>query len=201
MAKRLGRPASSGLAIHAPTGGPPAPCHHLQVVIKTLKDLFDRVLSPAPDAAPQNVEHLLQLATAVMLVEVMRADASFHPDERRAVLAALRDKFDLADDEAQRLADLAEATARDATDLFAFTSRINARFEMPQKLRMVEHMWRVAYADGHLSEHERHLLWRIADLLHVPKGAYVHARMRAQAAATTKDDPTGATDADTAAPG
>jgi uncharacterized tellurite resistance protein B-like protein len=173
----------------------------VQVVIKTLKDLFDRLLPPAPDAAPQNVEHLLQLATAVMLVEVMRADASFHPDERRAVLAALRDKFDLADDEAQRLADLAEATARDATDLFAFTSRINERFEMPQKLRMVEHMWRVAYADGHLSEHERHVLWRVADLLHVPKGAYVHARMRAQAAATAKDAPAGTPDADAAGPG
>ena len=139
-------------------------CHHWTAVIQTLKDLFDRLLPPPPDAAPQSVEHLLQLATAVMLVEVMRADASFHANERRAVLAALREKFALGDDEAQRLAELAEATARDATDLFAFTSRINERFEMPQKLRMVEHMWRVAYADGHLSEHERHVLWRIADL-------------------------------------
>ena len=41
-------------------------------------------------------------------------------------------------------------------------------------------MWRVAYADGHLSEHERHVMRQIADLLHVPQGAYVHARMRAQ---------------------
>jgi uncharacterized tellurite resistance protein B-like protein len=46
---------------------------------------------------------------------------------------------------------------------------------------MIEHMWRVAYADGHLSEHERHLLWRVADLLHVPQGAYVNARLRVQA--------------------
>ena len=43
-----------------------------------------------------------------------------------------------------------------------------------------EQMWLVAYADGVLSEHERHTLWRVADLLHVPQGAYVHARMRAQ---------------------
>lgn len=149
-------------------------------MLQSLKDLFDRLLPPAPEADPRDADHLLQLATAVMLVEVMRADASFHADERAAVLAALRDKFALADDEAARLAELAEATARQATDLFGFTSRINERFEMPQKLRMVEHMWRVAYADGHLSEHERHVLWRIADLLHVPQGAYVHARMRAQ---------------------
>lgn len=149
-------------------------------MLSTLKDLFDSLMPPAVEADPQAAEHALQLATAVMLVEVMRADASFHAGEREAVLVALRDKFSLSDDEVARLADLAEATARDASDLFAFTSRINERFEMPRKLRMIEHMWRVAYADGHLSEHERHVLWRIADLLHVPQGAYVHARMRAQ---------------------
>ncbi len=149
-------------------------------MLKTLKDLFDSLRPPAPGAYGTAAEHALQLATAVMLVEVMRADASFHEGERAAVLAALRDKFALAEDEAARLAELAEATATGATDLFAFTSRINERFEMAQKLRMVEHMWRVAYADGHLSAHERHLLWRVADLLHVPQGAYVHARLRAQ---------------------
>lgn len=149
-------------------------------MLKTLKDLFDSLLPPAPGTDPATTDHALQLATAVMLVEVMRADTSFHADERRAVLAALRDKFALHEDEAQRLAELGESAARDATDWFSFTSHINERFEMPQKLRMIEHMWRVAYADGHLSHHERHVLWRIADLLHVPQGAYVHARMRAE---------------------
>jgi uncharacterized tellurite resistance protein B-like protein len=149
-------------------------------MLKTLKDLFDSLLPPAANAAPQAAEHLLQLATAVMLVEVMRADASFHDGERAAVLAALREKFNLADDEAQRLTELATATAQQAIDLFGFTSQINHRFDMPQKLHMVELMWRVAYADGHLGEHERHVLWRVADLLHVPQGAYVNARLRAQ---------------------
>jgi uncharacterized tellurite resistance protein B-like protein len=149
-------------------------------MFKTLRDLYDGLLPPAPAAAPEAAEHALQLATAVMLVEVMRADSSFHPGEREAVQAALRDKFHLTDDEAVRLAELADAEARGATDLFSFTSRINERFTMAQKLQMIEHMWRVAYADGHLAAHERHVLWRVADLLHVPQGAYVHARLRAQ---------------------
>lgn len=152
-------------------------------MLRTLKDLFDRLAPPPTQTDPRDEEHLLQLATAVMLVEVMRADASFHDDERDAVLAALVDKFALTGDEAQRLVELAHAAAKQATDLFAFTSRINERFEMAQKIRMIEHMWRVAYADGHLSEHERHVMWRIADLLHVPQGAYQHARLRAQEAA------------------
>ena len=149
-------------------------------MFQSLKDFFDAVLSPSAPDDPGADEHALRLATAVMLVEVMRADASFEASERAAVLAALRERFALSEDEASRLTELAVATARDATDLFAFTSRINAHFDMPQKLRMVEHLWRVAYADGHLSDHERHVLWRIADLLHVPQGAYVNARLRVQ---------------------
>ena len=152
-------------------------------MLKTLKDLFDNLVQPSPQAPPQAQDHVLQLATAVMLVEVMRADASFHADERAAVLKALREKFALQPDEAQRLAELAEATAKQATDLFSFTQHIDTHFDMPRKLRMIEHMWAVAYADGVLSAHERHVLWRVADLLHVPQGAYVHARMRAEAAA------------------
>ncbi len=152
-------------------------------MLKTLKDLFDSLLPPAKGTAPQVAEHTLQLATAVLLVEVMRADADFHAAERAAVLAALRSVFQLADDEAERLTELATATAQQAIDLYGFTAHVNAHFDMPQKLHMVELMWQVAYADGHLADHERHVLWRVADLLHVPQGAYVHARMRAQAAA------------------
>jgi uncharacterized tellurite resistance protein B-like protein len=152
-------------------------------MLKTLQNLLSALQPPLPGASAADDEHLLQLATAVMLVEVMRSDATFHNDERLAVLAALRSKFELTADEAARLAELAETTAHAATDLYAFTSRINERFEMPQKLKMIEHMWHVAYADGHLSAHERHVMWRIADLLHVPQGAYHHARQRAQEAA------------------
>ncbi|MEF7612733.1 TerB family tellurite resistance protein [Aquincola sp. MAHUQ-54] len=148
-------------------------------MLKTLKELFDALRTPA---AGGGAPHQLELATAVMLVEVMRADAEMSDAERDAVIAGLRDKFHLADDELAQLVALAHQASREASDYFRFTSMINDGFDMPQKLRMVEHMWRVAYADGVLSAHENHVMRRLADLLHIPHGAYVHAKMRAQAA-------------------
>jgi uncharacterized tellurite resistance protein B-like protein len=150
-----------------------------------------KLLFPAERAAgpsPADDDHALKLATAVMLVEVMRADTGFRDDERDAVRAGLIEKFALSAEEADALAVLAHTTARQATDFYSFTSVINDRFEMPAKLRMIELMWRVAYADGRLSDHERHTLWRIADLLHVPLGAYVLARQRAEQAAAQRGD-------------
>ncbi|MFO1222914.1 MAG: TerB family tellurite resistance protein [Burkholderiaceae bacterium] len=151
-------------------------------MLETLKDLFESLLQPAAGDA-QTDERALRLATAVVLVEVMRADETIDERQRDAVRKALRQEFALADDEAARLAELAETTSRNATDLYSFTSRIDERFDTAHKIRIVEEMWRVAYADGRLSDNERHVLWRIADLLHVPQGAYVNARLRARDAA------------------
>ena len=149
-------------------------------MLSALKDLFDALLPPPATADSRATEHTLQLATAVMLVEVMRADVEIGSEGRRAGIEALRREFSLAADEVERLVELAEQASRAATDWFEFTSHINAHFEMPAKLRMIEYMWQVAYADGQLTAHERHVLWRVADLLHVPHGAYIHAKMRAQ---------------------
>jgi uncharacterized tellurite resistance protein B-like protein len=152
-------------------------------MLRTLKDLFDRALAPVAGAPPADEAHRLQLATAVLLVEVMRAEDGIADAERAAAVRALQHKFALADDEVQRLLELAQRRAHEAVDFHAFTSALNAALDMPAKLRVVEAMWAVAYADGTLAAHERHVLWRVADLLHVPQGAYHHARLRAKAAA------------------
>jgi len=150
-------------------------------MLKTLRQLFDQLAPPPGATALVHTEHHLRLATAVLLVEVMRADSHFTDAEREAVRQALVEKFELDADEADRLVELATSTAKEATDLFGFTTRLNERFSEAQKLRMVELMWAVAYADGRLADHERHVMWRVADLLHVPQGAYVLARQRAAA--------------------
>jgi uncharacterized tellurite resistance protein B-like protein len=157
-------------------------------MLRTLKDLFGALQPPSAAHSARELEHTLQLATAVMLMEVMRADTDISDAERRALVDALRGSFALSDDEIARLIEAAEQAARDATDWFEFTSHINTHFDMPAKLRMVEYMWRVAYADGTLTAHERHVMWRISDLLHVPHGAYINAKMRAKQAAGIDDD-------------
>ncbi len=148
-------------------------------MLRTLKDLFDSVTG-AGGAQPQRGEHTLHLATAVLLVEVMRADPELGVAERRVVVSALRHKFELQADELDRLVELAEQTARTASDFHQFTSVINDAFSQEQKIRMVEFMWQVAYADGHLDAHEHHLISKVADLLHVPHGQYIAAKLRAK---------------------
>ncbi len=148
-------------------------------MLRIIRDFFDQHLGPAH--APAQEAHRLQLATAALLVEVVRGDGSIEPAERQALLAAIGGKFSLAPAEAAALIDLAEQETRLANDTFQFTSLINRSFSPAQKLRVVELMWQVAYADAALSSHEQHVLRKIAELLHVPHGDYIAAKMRAQA--------------------
>jgi len=147
-------------------------------MLRALKDLFDS-FSAGPDRGATD-DHTLQLATAVLLVEVMRADPATTGEERQAVVEALRRKFTLADDELARLVELAEDKSRGANDFFSFTSALNERFTHPQKVRMVEFMWEVAFADGHLHVNENHLISKVAGLLHVTHGEYIAAKLHAQ---------------------
>jgi uncharacterized tellurite resistance protein B-like protein len=99
------------------------------------------------------------------------------------MLRAVREKFGLGAGEAATLIDLAEAEAREATDYYQFTSLINRHFSQEQRQRVVELMWRVAYADAELSAHEQHVVRKVADLLYVPHAAYIAAKLRARDAA------------------
>lgn len=149
-------------------------------MLRALKQFFDQQIVAADRRSP---EEGLRLATAALLAEVVRIDGDAHPQEREVALHAVREKFGLADAQAAELLQLAEAEVASASDYYQFTSLINQHFSQPQKERMIELMWQVAYADAELSAHELHLMRKIAGLLHVPESAYIAAKMRARDAA------------------
>ncbi len=151
-------------------------------MFRTLKDLLNQLLSPETEPSPEEQGRALLLATAVLLVEVMRADQSIGAPEKLAVLNALGERFDLPSGALDELIVHAQETAKTANDFHTFTSQINDRFSHPQKVELVESLWRVAYADAHLDANENHVISKVAGLLHVTHGEYIAAKMRAKAA-------------------
>jgi uncharacterized tellurite resistance protein B-like protein len=151
-------------------------------MLQILTDLFD---SLKPSAAPttQKREHTLQVATAVLLIEVVRADGQVSGIEQQAVMAALRAKFRLSDAELDALFELAHDKSEQTHDLYSFTARLNELLSEPERIHVFELLWDVAYADGHADAHETHLLRRLADLLHLRHADAVGAKLRAERAA------------------
>ena len=152
-------------------------------MLRTLKDLFDSFTQPTPTQSPTERAHAVQLAAAVLLVEVVRFDAAMDDAERTTVVTALRSKFALSNDELERLLELAVTTSQTAYDYQRFTSNLNEHFTQDQKIQLVEAMWQVAYADAHIDANEHHTISKVAGLLHVTHGEYIAAKMKAKEAA------------------
>ena len=148
-------------------------------MLKAIRDFFDQSLG----GGGAQRGHDIELATAALLVEVMRMDSEADAAERDVVLRAVRGKFGLAPDEAERLIALAEEEAKQANDYWQFTSVINQRFSYEQKVRVVALMWEVAHADAALSAYEEHLIRKLADLLYVSHRDYITAKLAARDAA------------------
>lgn len=149
-------------------------------MLNKLSDFLSTIIAPA--GTEGRPEHTLQLATAVLLIEVMRSDAESTDEEQATILKILKERFHLPDTEVAQLSELGHRTAKTANDLHQFTSLINRELELPEKVRIIEYMWQVAYADRQISAHENHLMRRMADLLHISHGDYVAAKMRAKPA-------------------
>ncbi|MDG1733282.1 MAG: TerB family tellurite resistance protein [Thalassotalea sp.] len=122
----------------------------------------------------------IEIATAVLLFEVMRADQENHDDEISKVIELLQIHFQLNKAEVLEILAAAEDESFHANDFYRFTNTINKQFELSERIKIVESLWQVAYADGVLDAIEEHIIRRIADLLHLRHGEYIQCKLKIQ---------------------
>jgi len=149
-------------------------------MLSKLNDFMSTIIGSA--SVETRSEHTLQLATAVLLIEVMRSDFETTDQEQATALAIFKERFDLSDAEVAQLSELGHQSATAANDLQQFTSVINRELDPAEKIRIIEYMWQIAYADNQISAHENHLMRKITSLLYIPHSDYIAAKMRAKPA-------------------
>jgi uncharacterized tellurite resistance protein B-like protein len=123
-------------------------------------------------------EHELRIATAALLVHAAAVDGKVSDAEREKLCSLLKQRFGLDDAAVSALIDQATAADEKAVDLYHFTHLLNGSLDDNERLRMIEMMWTVAYADGAVSDYENHLIWRVADLLSVSTPERIALRQR-----------------------
>lgn len=123
----------------------------------------------------------LELATAALLVQVSKADGDFSDDERRQLVACMKDHFDIEIGEAQELLVRAEKDQSDATCLYAFTRTIAKELDNAERQEIVRLLWRVAFADSHIDNFEENVLAKVSGLLGVSSADRVRIKQEVQA--------------------
>ncbi len=148
-------------------------------MINRIKALF---AEPEGSKVEKHSVDQIHLAAAALLVEAAHLDESYDEVERRAVVNVLKQEFELNDEECETLIEQAEAAQHEATDLYRFIRKFDSNFGHEERLRLIEMLWHVVYADGELHPYESNLIQRISGMLHVTDRERADARQRVLAA-------------------
>jgi uncharacterized tellurite resistance protein B-like protein len=133
-------------------------------------------VAPMQEASPDRV----QLAACALLLELAHADGEFSPAEQEHIERTVVRHFGLDETTAAELIQLAETERRQSLDHFQFTRLIAERYDLGQKMVLAEVMWGVILADGKLSDHETHLVRKMASLMQLEPAYLSEARRAAQ---------------------
>jgi len=147
-------------------------------MLENIKSFFEKNFLPSE--TQQTNDHQLKLATASLFIEMMFQDHKVNDAEKQTVQKVLQEKFNLSEMETKELYALAEQEVKQATDYHQFTHLIAKHFDQPQKIKVIEYLWMIAYSDYHLDKYEEHMVRRIADLIHVSHKDFIQAKHRVE---------------------
>lgn len=145
-----------------------------------LKSIQDWLKQQLDNPQSEQDSHTVEVATAVLCYEIMRADDQLDESEQAAIQTALSAQFNLTDEELSLLLESSRKQAGQAADFVQFTRVINARCNNMEKIAIFKRLWAIAFADGVLDPDEEHLMRRIADLLYLSHSEFIQTKLAAQ---------------------
>ena len=137
-------------------------------------------IAAADDKPDVNRDEAIRMATAVLMIDVARADHVFDESEFDSVLELVRSHFALPAEQAAELVIAANDKAEDLVSAYDFTKVLHEHLDHGEKARIVGLLWKIAYADGRLDKYEDSLVLKISDLLHVSRGLVMRLKHDAQ---------------------
>ena len=146
------------------------------------KKLFDDITSriSAEDAAADDRDAAIRMATAVLMVDVALVDSSFEEVEFERMLRLVKNHFGLSTQAAAELINAANAEADELVSVHEFTELLHQHLDDDEKARVVELLWSTAYADGELNKYEDALVLKVSDMLNVSRDLVMRLKLDAR---------------------
>lgn len=145
-------------------------------MLNAISDFFQRTL--AQPEQRENHTLTLELATAALLCEIVRADYNTTDEELATLRTMLLTRYRLSESAAEELMTMAEAQVEDAVDHYQFVSLIKDHYSYDQRRELVSQMWQLAWADGNVDPLEEHRIRRLADLLYVSHSDFIRTKLQ-----------------------
>ncbi len=147
-------------------------------MLDLIKKFFSSPLAPEEATPDEMPVHDIRIATCALLLEMARIDGEFSPRERDEIFAILKKVYGLSRQVAEQLHEEVERELEPSIDLWKFTNLINENYSEDEKLKVIELVWQIVYADGKLDMHEDYLVHKLATLLNIEHRQLITAKLR-----------------------
>jgi uncharacterized tellurite resistance protein B-like protein len=152
-----------------------------QPMLDRLRQFITDVVSPAAPEHQSFDETGCKLAATALFIHVISLDGAPSSVEISKLHELIESRFGLDPGTANKLIASATLVEGEAVDLYQFTSVIMRSLNDEDRLRIVEMMWELVYADGRVSEFEENVVWRAADLLAISSRDRIELKHRVAA--------------------
>jgi len=149
-----------------------------QEMIDLVKKFFGKSSQDDSSNQRRQTTHDIRIATCALLLEMSNIDGEFSALERENIISILKRDFDLSDIYAATLLEASNEELKGSIDLWQFTNLINQNYSMEEKIRVIETVWDIVYADGKLDKHEDYLVHKLANLLRLTHKQLIEAKLK-----------------------
>ena len=125
-------------------------------------------------------EHGSIKACIALLLETSMADNLLDESEIKTLKTTLINDFKLEETEIDELIEISKKNVDDSTSLYDFTRDINDNFDAKERFKLIESMWKIAYADGNIDKFEEHIIRKVSNLIYVSHSDFIKAKISAK---------------------
>ena len=143
-------------------------------------NFFKKIFQNEKSEDPTIDDNTSTKACIALLLETSMADEVLDESELMALKNTLQKDFQINEDEIDELIDIAKENIEDSTSLYEFTRDINDNFDAAERVKLIESMWKIAYADGNIDKFEEHIIRKVSNLIYVAHSDFIKAKLSAK---------------------
>ena len=115
----------------------------------------------------QTLSFEIELTAAVLAYEIARSDGEITENELNVLMEEIEKISVKVGKDKLEVFKIVEVYSSDSVSFHEFIEDINSNYSKNDKLKLLEFLWKTAYADGKLDVDEERLVRRVADLIKI----------------------------------
>jgi uncharacterized tellurite resistance protein B-like protein len=148
-------------------------------MLSKIKDFFQENMAVEEKVANESQSNeKVAVATCALLLEMAHSDDEFSEIEKNEIKKIMHSEFELSENKVDEIIELSNEERKESLDLWQFTNLINENFSKEEKIKVIEYIWQVVYADNKVDQYEEYLVRKLSYLLNIDHKDMIDAKLR-----------------------